>query len=374
MRFIHTADWQLGMKAAHAGAAASKVREARLDTAKRIGELIRKHSADFILIAGDTFDDNGVDRYLVQKTVDILAGYTAPVYIIPGNHDPLVPGSVWEHPAWHAAANVYVLKEKMPVEIPGGKLFPCPAYEKQSGGDPTAWIPAEDNGIRIGLAHGTVEGIRQDEPDYPIPRDAARRSRLDYLAIGHWHSYAPYVSNDKSIRMAYSGTHEPTKFGERDSGNVLLVEVQSHGSVPVVTPIPVGALSWIQMNEKINAPGEIQKLLQKIEGILNPGSSLLALSVKGLLFAQDHEQVNRIREVISSRFLYAAMDVAGLMPAPGDNVWINTIQQGPVHDVAVRLKELSDPGYTGERPEGATVEVASRALLDLYNLIMEAKR
>ncbi|HAV10467.1 MAG TPA: hypothetical protein DCX22_02490 [Dehalococcoidia bacterium] len=374
MKFIHTGDWQLGMKASHVGAAASKVREARLLTAKRIGEIAGQHAADFILIAGDTFDDNGVDRALIQRAVDILSGYSVPVYIIPGNHDPLVPGSVWEHPAWRSARTVYVLKEKIPVDVSGGTLFPCPAYEKQSGGDPTAWIPAGNDGIRIGLAHGTVEGIRQDEPDYPIPRDAAQRAGLDYLAIGHWHSLALYTGFDAVTRMAYSGTHEPTKFGERDSGNILLVEIPSHGSSPVITPIHTGLLTWVQMNENIETWGDSDRLFQRVEGISNPNETLLLLSLSGLLFAQDREKIARIQEVISSRFLYAAMDISKLIPAPDDDDWVNTVPHGPIHDVALRLKELSDPAYAGSRPEGATVDVAARALLDLYGIIMETKR
>jgi len=227
MRFIHTADWQVGMKASHVGTAAARVREARLSSAVRVGDIARERHADFILIAGDMFDDNGVDRILIQKIADILAGYHLPVYIIPGNHDPFVPGSVWEHPAWRTSDSIHVLKEKTAVDIPGGKLFPCPALEKQSTGDPTLWIPCEDGNIRIGLAHGTVEGVRQDEPDYPIPRNAAELRGLDYLALGHWHSYASYPGEDGIVRMTYSGTHEQTKFGERDSGNVLFVEISA---------------------------------------------------------------------------------------------------------------------------------------------------
>jgi hypothetical protein len=43
--------------------------------------------------------------------------------------------------------------------------------------------------------------------------------------------------------MAYSGTHEPTKLGERDSGNVLLVEVQAPGAPPQLETIPTGGLT-----------------------------------------------------------------------------------------------------------------------------------
>ena len=130
MRFIHTADWQLGMKAAHVGKAAETVREERVKTVERLIELSKDKKADFILVAGDTFEDNAVSRLLVQKVADILSKADVPIYLIPGNHDPLVPGSVWEHPAWEDAGNVHVLREETPVEIPGGTLYPCPVKEK----------------------------------------------------------------------------------------------------------------------------------------------------------------------------------------------------------------------------------------------------
>ena len=100
MRFLHTADLQIGIKAAHVGGKGDQVREERIRSLKKIAGIVQTHSADFVLIAGDTFEDNGVDRALVQRVADILSSFAVPVYIIPGNHDSLVPASVWEHPAW----------------------------------------------------------------------------------------------------------------------------------------------------------------------------------------------------------------------------------------------------------------------------------
>ena len=74
MKFLHTADWQIGMRAAHVGEAGVRVRAERLVTARRVIEAARSEGAQFIVLAGDTFEDNGVDRILVQKITDILAG------------------------------------------------------------------------------------------------------------------------------------------------------------------------------------------------------------------------------------------------------------------------------------------------------------
>jgi len=374
MRFLHTADWQIGMKASHVGEAGTRIRDERLEAARRVVGAARSAATDFILVAGDTFEDNGVDRVLVQKVADILAGFSGPVYVIPGNHDPLVPGSVWEHPAWKSSENVRVLREETPVEVPGGTLYPCPVKAKRSGKDPTAWISVQEGrGIRIGLAHGTVEGVHQEEPDYPIARDAATRARLDYMALGHWHSTATYPDQDGAVRMAYAGTHETTKFGERDSGNAAIVEIAEPGTAPKVTPVRTGGLSWVVMEEELRERGDPSRLRERIESIKGPGSTLLDVRLWGLLATEDRGEVTRLEEISASRFLWSRIDTSGILLAPGDQDWLNALPAGVVRDAGARLRELANPAFTGQRPEGGTPEVADRALLELYALLDEAR-
>jgi DNA repair exonuclease SbcCD nuclease subunit len=338
--------------------------------ARRVVEAARDPGAEFILVAGDTFEDNGVDRVLVQRAADILVGFGGPVYVIPGNHDPLVPGAVWDHPAWKASANVQLLREEGPVEIPGGTLYPCPVRAKRSGMDPTIWIPREEGpGLRIGLAHGTVEGVHQEEPDYPIPRDAASRSGLDYLALGHWHSTATYPGPDGVVRMAYSGTHETTKFGERDSGNALLVEIAGPGAPPVITPVRTGRLSWLSIAEDVRNQGDIGRIRERIEGMTDAASTLLDLHLAGVLPTADQQELGHLQEILTSRFAWARLDSSELRPSPGDDAWVSNLSAGVLRDAAARLRTLADPAFGGPRPEGASPEVASRALLELYAIL-----
>ena len=375
MKFIHTADWQLGMKAVHVGEAAARVREERLAAARRVIKAAHDQGADFVLVAGDTFEDNGVERALIQKVADILGSCRVPVYAIPGNHDPLTPGSVWEHPAWKTMEHVHVLCEENSVEIPGGILYPCPVKDKRSRKDPTAWIRPEDKGVvSIGLAHGTVEGIQQAEPDHPIARDAASRAGLDYLALGHWHSTATYPGADGSVRMAYCGTHETTSFGERDSGNVLVVEIAGPGAAPLITPVRTGGLTWKVVEKDVREPGDLLRVRQDIESQDNPESTLLEVRLKGLLTAAERGEVAAIEGILASRFLFHRVDDSGLRPSPEDASWLASLPPGILQKVAARLQDLADPGYSGERPEGASPEVASRALIELYALMTEGPR
>lgn len=365
MRFLHTADWQIGMKASGLGDAGSRVREERLSAGLRAIEVAKTHGAGFVVVAGDTFEDNAVDRLLVQRVSDILSAFNGPVFVIPGNHDPLTPGSVWEHPAWKSAANVHILREEAPVEVSGAVLFPCPAHEKHSGRNPTAWIPSErSGGIRIGLAHGTVEGVRQDEPDYPIPRDASQRTGLDYLALGHWHSYATYADADGSSRTAYSGTHETTKFGERDSGNVLIVDIESAGAPPKITPVCTGGLIWTTIETEARERGDLTRLREELEDKSDAGLTLVDVRLTGLMMAEERPETTHIEQILASRFLWGHLDESGLRPAPEDDNWLSSLPPGVIREAAGRLRETADAS-------GVPAESAAMALMELYAIARE---
>ncbi len=365
MRFLHTADWQIGMRAGSIGAAGERVRQQRLLTAERVVQIAKDKGAEFMLLAGDTFEDNGADRSLVQKVGDILSAFPRPVHIIPGNHDPAVPGSVWEHPVWASHGNLNVIVDNVRVQLDDGYLYACPIIAKHSSSDPTAWItPEHADGIRIGLGHGTVEGIRQDEPDHPIARDTPERSGLDYVALGHWHSTATYESAVGTSRMAYSGAPEPTRFGERDSGNVLLVEIPGSGEAPRIEQVTAGALTWRTLEREVGNDTALASLREEIEALQDSASTLIEVTLSGVLPASATDEVARIEEIVASRFLFGRVDTSSLLPSPEDDAWLSALPVGVVRDAAERLRQIASSG--AEQSGSASV-----ALLELYRLAKE---
>jgi DNA repair exonuclease SbcCD nuclease subunit len=360
MKFVHTADWQIGMRAAHIGERASRVRAARFDAAERVVAIANERGADAMLVTGDTFEDNAVSSTDVQRVADILARFRGNVYLIPGNHDPAVAASLWQHPAWRRE-RLHVLLEDAPVvAAPGVTLFPCPLKTKASNLDPTAWIAgASGDGVRIGLAHGTVEGAAVTEDVFPIPRDAATRGRLDFLALGHWHSTASFDESLARARMAYAGTHETTKFGERDSGNVLLVEVRERGAMPVVERIRTGSLRWLDLAFSVRSDVDLRAVIDEIDALDEPATTLVSLRLRGTLHPDALPVLRHLRDLLEARFtIFAELDESGLLPEPTDDAWIDRLPMGLMRNVALRL--LRDPS---DDPDAAR-----RALIELYTI------
>jgi len=368
MKFVHTADWQIGMKAEGLGQAGASVRAERLAAGGRVVETAVTCGADFIIVAGDLFEDNGVDRTLIQKTADTLARFDGPVYIVPGNHDPDVPGSVWEHPAWASANNLNVLTEKQPVDITGGILYPCPVADKYSTKDPTAWIQTQaGNIVRLAVAHGNMEGLPESAPDHPIPRHATQRSGLNYLALGHWHSTVTYTDPDGGVRTAYCGTPEPSRFGEPDSGNALLVTIESPVAPPRTKAIKTGGLIWQVIEENLRHIGDLAALRQRIEALADPDRMLVDLRLNGLLHSQEVGLLSHLQDMVASRFLFSRINMSGLRPSPEDDGWITALPSGVLRDTAARLRKMADDGDTSSRQS----QIAALALMELYAMTSE---
>lgn len=369
MKFLHTADWQIGMKAAHAGIASTRVREARIESAKRVIEIARREGADFILLAGDTFESNAIDRRAVQKVGDIMGSFDGPVFVLPGNHDPLEIGSVWDHPVWDSHSNIHIACEARPFELAGGLLYPCPVVSaaRSDKQDPTAWIVGNrGETFRIGLAHGSVEGDPAVSGWFPIARDSAGRSGLDYLALGHWHSTTTYRDRSGAIRMAYSGTHETTSFGERDSGNVLIVTIAEPGANPEIQAIASGVLSWRSVEEAVTEQRQLTNIRTAVETMDATQSALIQIRLRGLLFADEAAEISRLEEIVCSRFLHGSVDASGLLPAPADEEWVSGLPAGFLRVAGIRLRELANSDSDSNKRA-----IAARALRDLYALKAE---
>jgi DNA repair exonuclease SbcCD nuclease subunit len=341
MKFIHTADWQIGMKAVHLGDKGESVRRARFESARRVIDVANTRRVDFVLLAGDTFEHPGIARAKVRETANLLSGARCDVFVIPGNHDPAMTGAVWEDDCWPKFRNVHILQKAEPVAIPGGTLFPCPAVGKSSAYDPTDWIAsAPSGGIRLGLAHGAIVGHPEMKPEFPIARDAAERLRLDYLALGHYHSSAIYECACGATRMAYSGTHEPTAFQERDSGNILLVEIARPGAAPVIEKIPTRALEWRTLDRRLDSSAAVAALNSELESITDPENTLIDCVLSGEVADPIEEAIQRIEELVTSRFLYGRFNRDRLLTG-GGHQWIEELPEGYLRKTAQRLSAES---------------------------------
>jgi DNA repair exonuclease SbcCD nuclease subunit len=89
MRFIHTADWQIGKpyrQIAHEQKC-FKLQQERLNAIGRIRDAAHIEDAAFVVVAGDLFDSPTPPTTAVLEVLEAIGEMEIPVLVIPGNHD-----------------------------------------------------------------------------------------------------------------------------------------------------------------------------------------------------------------------------------------------------------------------------------------------
>ena len=252
-KLLHTADWHLGKRfPSFEDAAEKELRRARLDVLSEVFAAASRNLVDAVLCAGDLFDEPNPSpdwwRGLLAILKKLPSGFP-PVFLLPGNHDPLLPDSVWSpgHP-FRAALPDFVRvvdREDFREEIkPGLLLYAVPCLSKAGAGDPVEKIPVRvpgDETVRVGLVHGTTFDLANHEMNFPIRAGGAHARGLDYLAIGDTHGYR-LVQEDPPV--VYPGAPEPTAFDEVDPGHCVLVCFTRTRGRALLRKLPVARWRW----------------------------------------------------------------------------------------------------------------------------------
>ncbi|MEO8179432.1 MAG: DNA repair exonuclease [Deltaproteobacteria bacterium] len=234
LKLLHTADWHLGKRfPSFSEQQDQRLTQARLPALDRIFATAERFAVNAVLCAGDLFDDPVPRRdwwEQVALRLSRLNWKNRPVFLLPGNHDPLVAESVWNNPAFRALLPSWVhVVDRPDFEFPlsdDAVLYAVPCASKAGQRDPTDSIPERQPGderIRIGMVHGSTFDLKDCQVNFPISKDAAVRRGLDYLALGDTHGFR-YVPPDRlHPPTIYPGAPEPTAFDEVDPGNVAVV-------------------------------------------------------------------------------------------------------------------------------------------------------
>jgi DNA repair exonuclease SbcCD nuclease subunit len=255
LRLLHTADWHLGRRfPSFPEEAQKKLSRARMDVIPRILDVAKRNAVNAVLCVGDLFDDPEPEPDFWQGLANRFqerGDAHPPVFLIPGNHDPLTLESVWapSHPFRLALPKwVHIVdRDDFTYELaPGAVLYSRPCRSKAGENDLAMALPQRqpgDEGLRIGCVHGSTFDIPGYETNFPIRRDAGVQRGLDYLAIGDTHSFRD-VTASLPVPTIYPGAPEPTSFDETGAGNVAIVALFRHGRRPRIEAEPVGSWRW----------------------------------------------------------------------------------------------------------------------------------
>lgn len=321
-RFLHTADWQMGRVFSRFdtedGAA---LVEARYTAIERLAKLAGDQNCDAVLVAGDVFDAQTVSDRTIRRVFNAMAGFSGPWVLLPGNHDAALAESVWTRAQRLNAvpgnvvlaleSGVYALQEQ------GMVVLAAPLTQRNTYSDLTETFNTLETPaglIRVGLAHGSVEGILPEDVDAtnPIATDRVAQARLDYLALGDWHGV-----KEVNERTWYSGTPEPERFRNNDPGYVLVVDIPEAGTCPEVSRHDIARYRWHLWREQLLVESDLDALLSRLADL--PEASVVDIRLEGAVTLAGEQRLTEALSVAEARYRSVSCDRSALQLEPTDD-------------------------------------------------------
>lgn len=367
LRFLHTADWQIGRQYARFETEdAAALAEARFTAVEGLARLAKAEQVDAVLVAGDIFDAQTLRERTLHRTFQAMNGFSGTWILLPGNHDAALSESIWRQAQRIGAIpqNVHLLSEPevFLLETVGVAILPAPLTQRQTYDDLTAWFDhaeTPDDFVRIGLAHGSVEGQLPESADSPNPiaADRATTARLDYLALGDWHGLKKIDPH-----TWYSGTPEQERFKDNGAGQALLVEIDRPGAEPRVKAQPTGQHGWYQWRRSLSVASDLDALLAELDVL--PAMSVLDLTLTGELDLAGQQRLEQALSAAAGRHRSLQAHTAGLALVPTAEDIAALHADGYVGHVIDELQQR-------QASEAAEAETAGHALSILAGLLRD---
>jgi DNA repair exonuclease SbcCD nuclease subunit len=339
-------------------------------------------------VAGDLFDTNTQPRRSVEAVAALvgrLAGGGIRVALLPGTHDVYDAASIYRahdlpalagHPA---DERVVVLTPERPrVHYPDlaltlhGRCFPT----KRAPHSPLAGFRIDtDDATRwnIGLIHGSlvIPGRTEDDEVVFTSQEVAA-SGLDYLALGHWHSYQEGRAG--SVAWAYAGAPEPVAVDQDRAGHVLLVTLDRDGAQKrvAIEPRQVGRTHFVALEVDL---GEVasQAALEEAVAAYADADAVVDVRLNGVWREDLDLDTDELERALASRFLRVRVRNRALPEPPaGPPPPEGTIAAAFLRDLTVRIEAARAEGRADEEAELREALRLGRLLLDGHDVPLVA--
>src|SRR6185369_5200675 len=377
---LHTADVHLGARHADLGDRASAQRERQFAAFVATIDLAIAEQVDLVLIAGDLFDSNVQPR----RSVDRVAGQLCRLVdsrirtvITPGTHDVYNGASIYRsydlpELAGSGGSAGSGGAEFVKVLTPDAPQVYFPPLDVVVHGQPFAtkraphsplrgWDVARDTRAtwHVGLLHAAVAIPGQTDGDeVVITTQEIGASHLDYLALGHWHSFNQ--GNVAGTAYAYSGAPEPVALHQDRAGQVLLVSLdQPDGLKRVeITPRQVGRTRFERLDLDATAVVSQPALVEALAARADPD---LVLDVRLIGVRPDELdlEVDEVERELDDRFMRLKVrdrSIASLTMGPIPPA--DTVLGAFIRDLEARIAEVEAAAEAGAAEEGLAAEAS----------------
>ena len=286
MKFIHIADVHFDMPMVALNGNKELAKKRRSEQKKAFHDVIqfaKQKKVDCLFIAGDLFEQ----KFVEKRTIDyIISNFQLipeiPIFISPGNHDPLIKNSPYENVEWPENVTIF-RKEFGLISLEEADIYGIgfEDYEMDDNLIPEITIEDEKK-INILVTHGTLNGAMHQYQDIK-EKDL---KKFDYVALGHIHE-----KKIDDTRMIYPGSLLSCGFDEPGEHGFVYGEITKESCQISFHPLPYRKFEKMELD--ISQCTIISEALEQ----LKLGEDIYEIKIVGSRNFEVEDLIEAIREM-----------------------------------------------------------------------------
>ena len=304
MKMIHCADLHLDSKLnANLDRDKSMLRRQELlDTFSRMVEFGEKNQVDVILIAGDMFDKPHIRKQAINRVIDEITTHPSIDFLyLQGNHDrtdflqdvdiAAIPNlKLFSDAEWRGFRYDDVVVTGRELTADNAKTF-------------TMNLVLDQADVNIVMLHGQESDYEGNDKTQIIPLYELRGKYIDYLALGHIHSYKKAKLDDRG-EYCYCGCLEGRGFDECGQKGFVLLTIEDKKVQSKFIPFAKRSLHevTIEITPDDTMPGILEALDEAVAGI--PADDMVKAVLTGSVNMDGEADTDRILSRFSEQFFF----------------------------------------------------------------------
>ncbi len=230
---------------------------------QKIIEYIKQNEIEYLFICGDLYEH----EYVKLSTIEFINNQfkqipDTKIFIVPGNHDPLIPNSYYAKYKWNSNVTIFtsemtkITEENIDIYGYGFDNF----YMKNSK---INQIKIENpNKINILLTHGSVDGTADELREYnPMNISTLKTLGFNYIALGHIHK----TNFEEGKNIIYPGSTISLGFDELGKHGMVVGSIDENKNLQTAF-VAVDKKEFVEVNidmEGILSSEELIELINK---------------------------------------------------------------------------------------------------------------
>jgi len=246
----------------------SRRRAALADAFTRVIDLALGRRADIVTIGGDLFEAQRAGPQTARLIYEEFARFGKPVFVAPGNHDPYSAHSLYAREEKPANVRIFAEPTWTPFPVADGVTLYGFGHTPAEPGRPFAHARFDRPGVRIALVHGSDEDRCPPGKRATAPFTSAEigASGATIALTGHYHGGYTVEDNGAPI-LAYPGSPEPIRFGERGEHGAIVVTVDAGRAS--VEHVPLARTHLREIGVRLDGATSESAVLARLESALD---------------------------------------------------------------------------------------------------------